>query len=229
MGAVRANVKAVEIKIEKDGIRAQVVRALRQAIIAGEFLPGQRLVEADLCEALEISRPSLREALRHLESERLVQFIPNRGCFVAELAWEDAEQIYQTRLLLEPEVASLASSRADEEGIQALGEALRQFHEAMSRSDKLLEVLASTRFYQVIADIAGNVVIKDILDGLNARISVLRARSMSHPDRSKHSFREMTAIYEAVASHDAMAARDAARVHIENACAAAKAAMQAAR
>ncbi|MFB9950701.1 GntR family transcriptional regulator [Rhizobium puerariae] len=227
MAAVRANVKAVEIKIEKDGIRAQVVRVLRQAIIAGDFLPGQRLVEADLCAALEISRPSLREALRHLESERLVQFIPNRGCFVAKLAWEDAEQIYQTRILLEPEVAALASDHADKESIQALGEALNQFHQGMSSSDKLLEVSASTHFYQIIADMAGNAVIKDILEGLNARINVLRARSMSHPARSKHSFQELTAIHDAIARHDAAAARAAARVHIENACAAAKAAMQA--
>lgn len=227
MCAARANVQAAGIKIEKDSVRAQVVRALRQAIIAGEFLPGQRLVEADLCEALKISRPSLREALRHLESERLVQFIPNRGCFVASIAWEDARQIYETRMLLEPEVVGRASNHITSEEVAALKSALEGFREAITQRDKLNQVLASNRFYQIIFDAAGNAIIKDILEGLNARISVLRARSMSHPDRVKHSLAELEAIYNAIAGRDEEAARVAARVHVENACAAAKAAMQA--
>lgn len=225
MCSARARLKDAEVRIDKDGIRAQVARVLRQAIIAGEFLPGQRLVEMELCDALQISRPSLREALRHLESERLVDFIPNRGCFVATLAWEDAAQIYDTRLLLEPEMVSRAATRIGAAELAELEEALEQFKAAAFRRDKLAQVAASDRFYQVIFGAAGNAIVKEVLEGLNARISVMRGRSMSHPDRAANSLVELEAICNAIAARDAEAARAAARRHIENACAAAKAAM----
>ncbi|WP_430038048.1 GntR family transcriptional regulator [Neorhizobium sp. BT27B] len=79
MSAARANPNVLEVRIEKENIRSQVVRAIRRAIISGEFLPGPRLVESDLCAALEVSRPSLREALRHLESEHLVTSYPTEA------------------------------------------------------------------------------------------------------------------------------------------------------
>lgn len=221
----RASLKGVDLRIEKDGVRAQVVRVLRQAIIAGEFLPGQRLVEIDLCEALQISRPSLREALRHLESERLVTFVPNRGCFVAAMEWADAEHIYETRLLLEPEMVARAAERIQDVQLSELTVGLEQFRLAVAQNSKLDQVSASDHFYQAIFSAAGNTIIEEILKGLNARISVLRARSMSRSGRAPHSLAELEAIRAALIARNPEEARLAARRHIENACASARAAM----
>ncbi|ERK16286.1 Transcriptional regulator, GntR family [Pantoea sp. AS-PWVM4] len=221
----RDGMKKLNIMIDKDSIRMQVARALRQAIISGELLPGQKLIEAELCEALEISRPSLREALRTLESERLVHFIPNRGSFVAELAWKDAEEIYATRMILEPEIAAQACKCKDEGLREQFSVALNQFASAVKSSDKLGQVLTTTQFYMALAEMAENRIVKDILDGLNARISVLRARSMSNPERSNHSLDEMLAIHQAVIAGNESEARSAAAIHIRNACEAARIAM----
>jgi len=216
----------MKLMIEKDGIRSQVVKALRQAIITGELTPGQRLIEADLCGTLGISRPSLREALRHLETERLVHFIPNRGCFVADLGWEEARQIYDARTLLEPELAARAAVNRSEDQLAEIAAAVADFEAAVAGQDKLGQIMSSKAFYEALFDAAGNVILGDVLNGLNARISVLRGRSMSQPDRSGHSLRELDAIHLAIRDRDPERARQAAGHHLEQAAAAALSVMK---
>src|SRR5208282_6157425 len=81
--------------------RERTVAALRQSILDLHFEPGQRLIERELCEMTGVSRTSLREAIRYLEAEGLVQTIPNRGMVVATVTLEDARQIYQLRGAIE--------------------------------------------------------------------------------------------------------------------------------
>lgn len=209
------------LKIEKDGIRAQVVKVMRQAILTGSLAAGQRLVEAELCATMGVSRPSLREALRHLESEQLVHFAPNRGCFVAILGWDEARQIYDARMLIEPELAARAALRRNEAQLDAIARAALSFADAVKTEDRLGQITTSKDFYDAVFDAAGNRILADVLNGLNARISVLRGRSMSRPDRSVDSRRELAALYEAIRDQDAEAARNAARHHLEQASAAA--------
>src|SRR5476651_2471481 len=72
----------------------QAVARLRALVMGGNLRPGQKLVEADLCHELAVSRASIREALRILEKERLIQLIPNRGPSVAKLGWKEIEDIH---------------------------------------------------------------------------------------------------------------------------------------
>src|SRR3954447_2534975 len=82
-------------------VRSMVAQKLREAIMSGTFKPGQRLIERELCELAGVSRPSIREALRLLEADGLVTIIPNRGVVVSKISFEEAEQIYAARALLE--------------------------------------------------------------------------------------------------------------------------------
>ena len=82
-------------------LRAQVEEVLRRAIAEGDLASGDRLVERTLCERFGVSRPLLREALRQLEAEHLVEAVPNRGIVVARPTIEDALQLYQVRAELE--------------------------------------------------------------------------------------------------------------------------------
>ena len=86
------------LRISPKTVQQQIVEKLRGAIIEGVFKPGDRLIEADLCEMLGVSRPSIREALRSLEAERLIDIIPNRGPQIPILTWEQATEIYQVRI-----------------------------------------------------------------------------------------------------------------------------------
>ena len=96
-------------------MRHQVAEVLRAAITTGRFAPGQRLVEKDLCELTGVSRASVREALRQLESEGLIQTLPNRGPLVSRLSTQDAASIYQVRGALEALAAQLFANHATDQ------------------------------------------------------------------------------------------------------------------
>lgn len=81
--------------------RDQALERLRDAIITGHFTPGERLIERDLCEKMGVSRTSIREVLRRLEAEQLIQVEPRRGPVVARVTRKQAAEIYEVRALLE--------------------------------------------------------------------------------------------------------------------------------
>ena len=199
-------------------VQAQVADHIRHAILSGHFTPGQRLVEANLCRTLAVSRGPVREALRQLEAERLVQIRPNRGPVVTELHWIEAAQIYHVRALLEGEAASLAAAAATPTDIAAMRHALDAFDAAVAPANAVAQVDTTARFYDGLLQASGNAVIEEMLKGLHARINLLRSRSMSRPGRAVHSAKEMRAILDAIARRDAAAARKAAAAHVQAAC-----------
>ena len=127
----------MDLKIEPQTVQTQTANKLRDAILSGYFLPGQRLVEADLCEMMHVSRTSMREALRRLEAEKLITIVPNRGPSVAEITWEEAREIYDVRALLEGEAAALLAERSTAEERREMQQALAAFAEADEANDAI--------------------------------------------------------------------------------------------
>jgi len=205
-------------------VRQLAADTIRNAILKGALKPGERLVEATLAKRMGVSRPSLREALMQLAAEKLVTITPNRGPAVAAIGWPKAQNIYELRALIEAEAVSNFTSRATAENIEAMRRSLRNFQRAIPKKDiaRLLE--STSDFYATIIRFCGNPIIGEVLIGLNARISFLRARSMSRPGRSRRSLAEMTAILEAIESGSPTKARQAAVKHVANAAIAAKSA-----
>lgn len=219
----------LDLRILPRTIQQQIVEKLRAAIAEGIFKPGDRLVEADLCEMLGVSRPSIREALRSLEAERLVEIIPNRGPQIPVLTWEHASEIYQLRALLEGEAAFIAAQRAMPDDLKHMRTALADFGKAVRANDMQAQIATTAAFYGHVLRLCGNRIIEQTLSGLLARINFLRARSMSQPGRAKISLLEMKAIYEAIAAGNEVAARAAAINHVENARVSANAAYESLR
>src|SRR5258706_11546420 len=106
-----------------------VYAALRERILAGELARGTRLRQASLADELGVSRTPLREALRRLSTEGLVEFSPNRGATVSELDFGDMRHAWSARVALEPGAARLAAERRDPTAIAAMRAAI-----AMQRS-----------------------------------------------------------------------------------------------
>jgi DNA-binding GntR family transcriptional regulator len=213
----------MDMRVAIKSVQQQAAEKLRAAILAGVFKPGDRLVEADLCARLGVSRPSVREALRSLEAEGLVTIIPNRGPQIPVLSWPQAAEIYRVRALLEGEAAALCAARATPDQLDALQAALDLFAKAVQAGDSALRLSATAEFYRIMQEAAGNSLIDDLLRRLLARINFLRAQSMSRRARAQSSLREMRAILQAVIQGDADAARRAAEDHVENASDAARA------
>ena len=212
----------MELRVSIDSVQKQAVENLRAGILSGLFQPGDRLVEADLCRRLGISRPSVREALRSLEAEGLVLIVPNRGPQIPVLTWQQAEEIYQVRALLEGEAAAFCARRANSDDINGMRAALIAFEKAVKQGDRARRLSATAEFYNSMQRGSGNTLIDSLLQRLLARITFLRAQSMSRAGRAKHSYRELRAIFQAIVEKDTDAARKAAVLHVQNAAAAAK-------
>lgn len=213
---------AFDLRVSPVTVRSQTVAKLREAIEMGQLQPGERLVETALCQRMGVSRTSIREALRQLEAEYLVTNTPNIGPSVAIIDWKAAEQIYEVRRLLEGEVAALCAERASPDALMAIERAIDAFEEAVRAGDAIRRIRTTEAFYDAILDGCGNAVMRDIVVGLNARVSLLRVTSMSRSGRANESTLELRRIYEEIAKGNAAAARSAAQDHVRSAAASAR-------
>lgn len=207
-------------------VRSQVVETLRVAITSGRFTPGQRLVEKDLCDLMGVSRPSVREALRQLESEGLIVTIPNRGPLVSRLSARDAASIYEVRGALEALAAKLFAASASDRQIADLEASLERLEAAYATCDVEKIIETKKDFYDILLEGSGNSIIPSILSMMNARITQLRRVSLSSPKRAAASIREIRAVLKAIKHRDPEAAFKATLHHIEQAAKVALASLQ---
>lgn len=206
-------------------LREMVLDKLRQAIMSFQLLPGDRLVERDLCDRLGVSRTSVREALRHLEAEGLVEHVGSRGPRVAVITLEDARDIYELRCVLESMVVQLFTQKANRRQMAELDRVWETLKDTLRSGETHEIVEAVSDFYGVLYDGAGNRIAGQFLTQLQARVSYLRATSVSQQERYVDSFREMARIVEAIKARDPIAAHEACVEHIHAAAKVALAAL----
>lgn len=208
-----------DLKIAKppSTLREIALEKLRDAIIAGLFEPGQRLVERSLCDHLGVSRTVIREVIRHLESEGLVEVIANQGPAVARLDWETARQIYDIRAQLEAEAVAACARNITPAELQDLSRALEELESDSAGRNASAMISATTEFYRTIFIAAGHTIAWEIVDRLNGRISRLRVLTLSTGDRLDTGPKRMREIYRAIADKNPKAATAACRTHLKEA------------
>jgi DNA-binding GntR family transcriptional regulator len=205
--------------VQADTLRRKVEDAVRAAITSGVYAPGERLIERALCADLGVSRASVREALRRLEAEKLVHTVPHRGPVVAAITVAEARQLYALRAVLEGFAAHEFAARAPDAAVEAFAEAAAHLREAAGSGSTDRVLRAKTALYDILLGQCGNDLVSEILRGFHARINLLRATSLMHPDRLPRSLAEIDALAAAFRRRDAAAAQDAASLHVRNACA----------
>lgn len=198
------------------------VKELRTAIMQGELRPGQKLVEGDLCERLGISRASLREALRALEADRLINLVPNRGPSVAKLGSREIEEIQQVWALMTGEMVYRFAKLAKLKEIQELEVVFSHLKTALRKKDTLLQLSATTAFFNYISSRCGNGILAEMVRTLVSRMHFLRTQSLSLDGWRLLCAEEISNILTAIRLNRPSDARRAARVHISSACEAAK-------
>lgn len=212
-----------DFRVEKVAapLRQSVTESIRYAIALGHFSPGERLTERELCEMTGVSRTLVREALRQLESEGLIEVVPNRGPSVTRLSADQARGIYLVRAELEGLACQIFAEHADDKQRAALQDAFRKLKRSFKDTDPLARLRAKNHFYDCLVDGTGNQALGDTLRLLNARIMLLRATSLRAPGRSADSMAELAAMMEALDAKDGKKARSLAEEHIRNAAKAA--------
>jgi DNA-binding GntR family transcriptional regulator len=198
-------------------LREIALERVRSAILEFRFPPGARLTERELCQQLGVSRSVVREVLRHLETEGLVQTIPHHGPIVAKLDRETAAQIYEIRGLLESAAAHAAAENADNAAIEKMGAAMADIESAYAAGNHRAVLAATTRFYETMFLCGGKSVAWEMVQRLNGRISRLRAMTIGSSGRHVTGPAQMRKIYDAISRHDPQSAATACRAHVARA------------
>ncbi len=198
-------------------IREQVEERLRQAILTRRFPPGERLIERELCALLGVSRSSVREALRQLESDGLVVNIPHKGIVVATMTSQEAEEVYQVRAVLEGLAGRLCAERATPELCAALQNAMTEVDAAHRLGEPHTLVQAIDHFYAVLVRTCGNRTVATILQSLQDRVASLRLVTLTQPGRAAQSVVEMQQMVTAVQRGTPQEAERACVEHVQRA------------
>lgn len=199
-------------------LREQVLELLQTEIVELRLRPGQRLVERELVEQIGVSRTTIREVLRQLAAEGLVTTIPQKGAIVAVPSRKDATEVYEVRGLLEGIIARQFAEKAPDSQVEALRTAFNQMEaEYLETKEPRRLLRAKAAMYQVLFDGADNPTVRSILEGFQARITVMRAATLAAPGRAKESVEEIRALVEAIERRDAEGAAKASSHHVEQA------------
>jgi DNA-binding GntR family transcriptional regulator len=154
-------------------LRNDVYDALRQAMMAGDLQPGQRVNEAEIARQMQISRAPIREAIRLLEQEGLVESFPGRGTFVVTLSRADVEEVYTLRADVEARAIRRALSRLTPDDVRTIEELVGAMVEAATSGDVAALLEADIAFHRVIVEEAGWPRLRKIWESLHPQTLTL--------------------------------------------------------
>lgn len=166
-------------------IGERVYSSLLGSILSGQITPGQHLVEQVLADQLSVSRISVREAVRHLAQDGLVEIISNRGAFVVKLGPADVEEIFRLRAALEGIAVDRLTRRANPPDLTALENLLPEMRDLEAREDRLHGAAVDTRFHRTLMELSGQRRISQVWEQMSAQITVVMY-NISHNYPSYH-------------------------------------------
>jgi DNA-binding GntR family transcriptional regulator len=202
-------------------LNEMIFQQLREAILDGELLPGEHLVQDDLAQKLGVSRIPVREAISRLQADGLVTVVPHKGAVVSSFTLEDLEQVYMLRSLLEGKAASIAAQRTHPDSLAALRRVLADTKRCLECADKGEAAEQATLcncnrdFHLAIAHASGIKLLYTMIEKLWE--SFPRYGAATIPGQTVASYAEHWAIYEAMARGDGQEAANLLTCHIETA------------
>lgn len=210
--------RETELTLSHDAsLRNKVFKYIKTQIITGQYNPGESLVESKLAEELGVSRTPIREAIRLLELEGLVDTTPNKGAVVLGISPKDVEDIYAIRQLVEGLAARWAAERMTSNDIKELQKILDLMEFYASRQD--LEEMANldNKFHQLIFDTSGSKILNLTLSNLHQYVQLARMESLKVPRRIEHTLKEHRCIVESFIEGNPEKAEQALAWHVRQA------------
>ena len=194
----------------------QVFERLETDILSGKYQQGEVLTELKLVGDLGVSRTPIREALRRLEQEHIIE-ITQKGILVIGVSRKDLEDILSIRICIEGLAAAEAAKNITDEQLEELREAveLQEFYVPKHDADRINGM--DSKFHKLIYRFSGSTQLYDTLMPLHKKLHKYRKASVENEVRSEHSSQEHRAIFEAIAAHDAELAEQRMMAHITNA------------
>ncbi len=197
-------------------LRKQVYKVLREAILKGELMIGEKITEMEIADELSVSRTPVREAFRMLEQEELINIIPQQGVFVAGVETEkEIDDIFQLRAELEGLAAYLAAEKINEEQKELLKEYTKELEECIKNNDQRGCIRVDIAFHRIIKEASNNKWLEKFLDTLFEQATRFRSSSFSRKGRMEEFLSEHMELADAINGGDSDRARKCAEDHIK--------------
>lgn len=196
-------------------LREVIFNTIREAIIGGELKPGERLMEVQLAEKMGVSRTPVREAIRKLELEGLVEMIPRKGAHVAEVSVKDIMDVLEVRASLDGLATALAAERMKEEELRELKHIYTQFANYVEKESLQGTVKKDVEFHDIIYRAAKNEKLMQINNNLREQVQRFRVIYLKGYSSPKNIIKEHEEIINAISSRDPEMARRVAQEHIK--------------
>lgn len=192
-----------------------IVERIFEAVIEQRLPPGTKLSESALCEAFGVGRMRVRRSLLLLASRQVVELQANRGAFVASPSLEQAREVFEARLMIEPNVARLAAERASAGALQMLARHLDLEDAAHAQNRRRDAIRLSGQFHVLMAQVAGNTVALRMVKELATRTSLIIG-IFGSPGMSNCRDKEHGEILHALSARDGERAAQLMALHLRN-------------
>jgi DNA-binding GntR family transcriptional regulator len=217
---------APDSNLELRSLQQQIHDQLLGRILRRELEPGERISPPEIAAALGVSITPVRDAVNQMAAEGLVTVKPRRGTVVSPVSIRDIEELYEIRLIIEPQAAEIAASRASPEeiaNVQELAQRLEAGPPAGARvadlETYLQEIATDAELHAAVVRAAHNVRLNSLYDGLRTHVLIARAVFPRLYRGQPHRRGEHQRVVDAIAAHDGGAARDAMAAHLRQALA----------
>lgn len=204
------------VSLGNEVLHLAVAHRLRTMIVEGELTAGEKLNERELAERLNVSRTPLREALKLLTAEGLVEHLPNRGAIVLQLSVDDVSHAFEVMAALEGLSGELACARITDEEVAELSALNFEMRAHHARRDLSAYYRVNAAIHRAINRAARNPVLSQTYDRLNARLQALRFRSNFDSDKWDTAVREHDAMIDALARRDGPRLRQILTEHLHH-------------
>ncbi|HEY4083097.1 MAG TPA: GntR family transcriptional regulator [Burkholderiaceae bacterium] len=204
------------IEISRLALHDQVAARLRTMLVEGRIPPGAKLNERELSEQLKVSRTPLREAIKLLAAEGLVDLLPNRGAVAVKLTEADVMNTFEVLAGLEGMSGELAAQRITDAELSEIRATHYEMMACFTRQDLSGYYRLNATIHTAINNAAKNPVLASTYRGINARVQSLRFRTNQNEAKWKRAMKEHEVMLEALAAHDGSAMRQVLVEHLNN-------------
>ena len=205
-------------KIQAKTLHQEVANQIRGMIRNGILVKGQKIDEKYLCESMGVSRTPVRESLRMLSSEGLIDLIPNKGAYISEPPIKDVKDMFEVMSVLEGTCARLATKKMTAKDFSKIETLHKELEKHYSRQDHEAYLETNNAYHVLIQELPGNKVLNDVINGLRQKILLYRHRQLYQPERFEQSIQEHRDLLEAFRKRDASLAERLMKKHLIKQC-----------
>lgn len=205
-------------RIRATTLHQEIVSRIRKMIQKGTLVRGQKVNEKDLCDAMGVSRTPVREALRQLTSEGLIQLIPHKGAFVSQPCMEEISDLFEVMSMLEGTCARLAATHMTDKDLRKFEDLHNNLETHYRNRDHEAYLKVNHDVHVFIQELARNRVLNDLINGLRQKVLLYRQRQLYQPERFDQSIQEHRNLLGAFRTRDPVSAEASMKHHLLMQC-----------